>query len=185
MGYKENKNIILNELNSVLDNINESDIEKLIDLIKDADKVFFLGVGRVKLSLEAIAKRWYHLNIETVVVGQITEPPISKNDLLVVGSSSGESIVPLSIAKIAKNHGATIVHLGSNGESSMREYSDLFVRIPTNTKLKKENEIPSKQPMTSLFEQALLILGDIISMQLIESVASNKGDLWLRHANLE
>lgn len=67
----------------------------------------------------------------------------------------------------------------------MRVYSDLFVRIPTNTKLKKENEIPSKQPITSLFEQSLLILGDIISMQLIESEASNKGDLWLRHANLE
>lgn len=185
MGFKENKNIVLKELNSVLDNINGLDIEKLIDLIKGSDKVFFLGVGRVKLSLEAIAKRWFNLNIDTVVVGQITEPPIGKDDLLIVGSSSGESIVPLSIAKIAKSYGATIVHIGSNASSSMREYSDLFVRIPTNTKLKKENEISSKQPMTSLFEQSLLILGDIISMQLIESESSNKGDLWTRHANLE
>lgn len=185
MGFEENKNIVLKELNSVLNNINGLDIEKLIDLIKGADKVFYLGVGRVKLSLEAIAKRWFHLNIETIVVGQITEPPIGKDDLLIVGSSSGESIVPLSIAKIAKSYGTTIVHIGSNVDSSMSEYSDLFVRIPTNTKLKKENEIPSKQPMTSLFEQSLLILGDIISMQLIESESTNKGDLWLRHANLE
>ena len=41
MGFKENKKIVLNELDSVLDNINGLDIEKFIDLIKDADKVFF------------------------------------------------------------------------------------------------------------------------------------------------
>ena len=41
MGFKENKKIVLHELDSVLDNINGLDIEKFIDLIKDADKVFF------------------------------------------------------------------------------------------------------------------------------------------------
>ncbi len=119
------------------------------------------------------------------MVGQITEPPIGKNDLLIVGSSSGESVIPLSIAKIAKSFDAKIVHIGSNENSSMNKYSDLFIRIPTSTKLKVEGEIKSEQPMTSLFEQSLLIMGDIISMQLIELDSNNKGDLRLRHANLE
>lgn len=185
MGFISSKEIVLSEISRALSRVNEDDINVFVEMIRSSERVFFSGVGRVKLSLEAIAKRWYHLNIETVVVGQITEPPIGKNDLLIVGSSSGESIIPLSIAKIAKSFDAKIVHIGSNENSSMNKYSDLFIRIPTNTKLKVESEIKSKQPMTSLFEQSLLIMGDIISMQLIELDSNNKGDLRLRHANLE
>ena len=185
MGFISSKEIVLSEISSALSKVNEGDIDDLVEMVRTSERVFFSGVGRVKLSLEAIAKRWYHLNIETVVVGQITEPPIGKNDLLIVGSGSGESIIPLSIAKIAKSFDAKIVHIGSNENSSMNKYSDLFIRIPTSTKLKVEGEIKSKQPMTSLFDHSLLIMGDIISMQLIELDSNNKGDLRLRHANLE
>lgn len=185
MGFKSNKEIVLSEINRALSGVNEEDIDNFVGMVRSSERVFFSGIGRVKLSLEFIAKRRYHLNIETVVVGQITEPPIGKNDLLIVGSSSGESTIPLSIAKIAKSFDAKIVHIGSNENSSMNEYSDLFIRIPTNTKLKKENEIKSEQPMTSLFEQSILIMGDIISMQSIELDSENRGDLWIRHANLE
>lgn len=185
MGFISSKEIVLSEISSALSKVNEDDIDELVEMVRTSERVFFSGVGRVKPSLEAIAKRWYHLNIETVVVGQITEPPIGKNDLLIVGSSSGESIIPLSIAKIAKSFDAKIVHIGFNENSSMNKYSDLFIRIPASTKLKVEGEIKSLQPMTSLFEQSLLIMGDIISMQLIELDSNNKGDLRLRHANLE
>ncbi len=39
-----------------------------------------VGVGRVKLALEAIAKRLAHLGVDTVMVGQITEPAICEKD---------------------------------------------------------------------------------------------------------
>ena len=61
-------------------------------MLTSAKRVFFVGVGRVLLSLEAIAKRYAHLGIDTVIVGQITEPAITKDDVLVVGSGSGETM---------------------------------------------------------------------------------------------
>lgn len=176
---------VLKELNLVFSEMKEEQVDELIKTIENADKVFFVGVGRVLLSLEAIAKRWAHLGVNTYIVGQITEPAISENDVLIVGSGSGESIYPLNIAKKAKSFNAKVVHIGSNPNSSMKEFSDLFVRIPVQTKLGLDNEIKSIQPMTSLFEQSLLLLGDVISLMIVKKNNLDLDSLWQYHANLE
>jgi 6-phospho-3-hexuloisomerase len=168
-----------------LNSISETQVEELIAQIKKAKRVFFVGVGRVLLSLEAIAKRFAHLGIDTVVVGQITEPAITSEDLLIVGSGSGESLFPLSIARKAKNFNATIAHIGSNPNSSMKEVTDVFVRIPVQSKLNLPEEISSVQPMTSLFEQSLLLLGDAIALMIVEEENIDMPSLWQYHANLE
>jgi 6-phospho-3-hexuloisomerase len=153
--------------------------------ILNADKVFFVGVGRVLLSLQAIAKRMAHIGINAHYVGEITEPAITEKDLLVVGSGSGNSSFPLVIAKKAKAIGAKVVHIGSNLNSDMKDISDFMVRIPVRTKLYLDDEIESKQPMTSLFEQTLLLLGDILVMMIIVEKNIDLNQVWQYHANLE
>lgn len=185
MSYQTNQEHVLRELNTTLQNVSSKSVDQLIEMIEVADNVFFVGVGRVLLSLEAMAKRLAHLGIKTYVVGQITEPAITENDLLIVGSGSGESMFPLGIARKAKSFNAKIVHIGANPESSMKELCNLFVRIPVKTKLNLPSETPSIQPMTSLFEQSLLLLGDIIALQLIDKKDINIDCLWQFHANLE
>lgn len=176
---------VSNEICAVLQGIDADEINKLINEIKNAEKVFFVGVGRVKLSLDAIAKRLAHLGIDTYVVGQITEPAISAKDLLIVGSGSGESLIPVALVKKAKFYEARITHIGANENSTISKYSDLFVKLPTSTKLNKSDEINSIQPMTSLFEQTLLILGDIVALEIIKSRDIDMKSLWQYHANLE
>lgn len=185
MSYQYSKDRVLQELNSTLDNVPEQSVQQLLEMIESADRVFFVGVGRVLLSLQAIAKRLAHLGIQTCIVGQITEPAITEKDLLIVGSGSGESLFPLGIARKAKSFRARVAHIGANPQSSMREVSDLFIRIPVKTKLNLPSETPSIQPMTSLFEQSLLLLGDIIALLLIEKRQINMASLWQFHANLE
>jgi 6-phospho-3-hexuloisomerase len=118
-------------------------------------------------------------------VGQITEPAITEHDLLIVGSGSGESSFPLAMATKAHSLGATVAHIGANPNSSMNKVSNHFVRIPVQTKLNLPNEIQSIQPMTSLFEQSLLLLGDTIALMVIEDEDINMKNLWQYHANLE
>ncbi|KMY52331.1 sugar isomerase [Peribacillus loiseleuriae] len=187
MNYWEVSKDIINELGNTLGNTNREEVEQLIAEIQKAEKVFFVGVGRVLLSLEAIAKRLAHLGIKTYIVGQITEPAITERDLLIVGSGSGETAFPLIIAKKAKQFKATVAHIGANSQSSMREYTDLFIKIPVSTKLHLPGEIPSVQPMTSLFEQSLLLLGDTIALMMIKEKDKDKDmhSLWQYHANLE
>ncbi|MFE4710198.1 MULTISPECIES: 6-phospho-3-hexuloisomerase [Paenibacillus] len=183
--FNEVSKAIANELSETLISIEPQQVEQLADAIKKADKVFFVGVGRVLLSLKSIAKRLAHLGVNTFVVGQITEPAITENDLLIVGSGSGETAFPLIIAKKAKQFKATVAHIGANPQSSMREYADIFVRIPVSTKLNLPGEIPSIQPMTSLFEQSLLLLGDTISLMIVKENNVDMHALWQYHANLE
>jgi 6-phospho-3-hexuloisomerase len=179
------RDTVLYENKQALAQLDGQTVAALCGKILSARKVFCVGVGRVLLSLQCFTKRLAHLGIDAHYVGEITEPAITGEDLLIVGSGSGESLFPLSIARRAKHLGAAVVHVGSNPKSSMAEYADLMVRIPVRTKLALEDEIDSRQPMTSLFEQSLLLLGDIIALMIITEKKLDMRGLWQHHANLE
>lgn len=165
--------------------IDEESTQRLLEEILVARQVFFVGVGRVLLSLQAVCKRFNHLGISAYFVGEVAEPAITQQDLLIVGSGSGESIVPVCIARKAKQLGAHVALIGSNAQSTLAKTADLFVRIPVQTKLGKADELFSVQPMTSLFEQTLLLYGDSLAKLIIEQKQLDMGALWQHHANLE
>ena len=185
MMYQKNVEIVLEELRRVLLAVNEADTERLMEKVTSAKKVFFVGVGRVLLSLQAIAKRWAHIGIETHIVGEITEPAIAPGDILIAASGSGESLFPREIARKAKALGAEVIMIGSNRESTLAGIADFMVRVPTNTKMMFPDEIQSQQIMTSLFEQFLLLYGDIIAKMIVEKNNIDMKALWQYHANLE
>ncbi len=63
---------------------------------------------------------------------------------------------------------------------------DVFVRIPCKSKKPMDDVVPSVQPMTTLFEQSVLLLGDTITLMIL----AKRGDavsegMWTYHANLE
>jgi 6-phospho-3-hexuloisomerase len=183
--YASNCTEVVGELQRTLASIDPDQVERLVDAILAADKVFVVGVGRVMLALQAITKRLAHLGINAHYVGEITEPALTPQDLLIVGSGSGNTLFPVAIARKAKEIGAKVVHVGSNPASAMKDIADFMVRVPVRTKLYLNDEIDSAQPMTSLFEQSLLLLGDIVAKIVIERRGLDLHDLWRFHANLE
>ena len=185
MNFSDTKNLIINEISSALDCIKQEDVAQFIKMMDETEKIFFVGVGRVMLSLKSIAKRFSHLGYDCHCVGDICEPAITERDLLIVGSGSGSTLFPLGIAKKAKKYNAKIVHIGSNSNSELREITDLLIRIPVRTKQYLEDESDSKQPMTSLFEHSLLVFGDTIAKMLIDEKEIDLKSLWNYHANLE
>ena len=177
---------VTGEICRTLGSVDPDSVQKLCSEILSADQVFFVGVGRVMLAWQCVCKRLAHLGIRAHYVGEITEPAITEKDLLIVGSGSGESLFPLGIAKKARTAvNCRIVHIGSNPDSSMKDICDFMVRIPVRTKLGLKDEIGSCQPMTSLFEQSVLLLGDIVAKMIIEQKELDMDSLWQYHANLE
>ena len=169
--YETASEDVLAELKKTMESIDPASLERLVDEILKADQVFFVGVGRVMLALQCICKRFAHLGIRAHCVGEINEPAIKKDDLLIVGSGSGGSLFSLGIARKARaSVDCTIVHI---------------VRIPVRTKNYLEDEIDSCQPMTSLFEQSVLLLGDVLAKMIIEQKHLDMRSLWQYHANLE
>ena len=54
--YKQISDLVLSELQTSLGAVREEQVEELIRIVLSARKVFFVGVGRVMLSLQAMAK---------------------------------------------------------------------------------------------------------------------------------
>ena len=177
--------MIAEECQKALQKIDEEQSQQLVEAILNADEVFFIGVGRVMLSLQAICKRFAHFGIKAHCVGEITEPAITHKDLLIVGSGSGETLFPVAIAQKAKKIGTKVAWIGSNQESTIAKLADYKVRIPVQSKLNKPDELHSQQPMTSLFEQTLLLYGDSLAMEIMERKGLQFENLWKYHANLE
>ncbi|MCQ2508245.1 MAG: sugar isomerase, partial [Dorea sp.] len=100
--YNENIKSVMAELEAALSAVEPEVVEKFVQTVLEADQVFFIGVGRVLLSLQSMCKRFAHLGIKAHYVGDITEPCFTDNDLLIVGSGSGGSLFPLNIAKKAR-----------------------------------------------------------------------------------
>ncbi len=183
--FKKQWEMILSEIRTAMEGVDTEQVEVFIKAILKAEQVFVVGVGRVMLSMQAMAKRFNHLGIKTFCVGDINEPAITKHDLLIIGSGSGESVVPVSIAKVAKRHGAKIAHIGSNRNSSLAPMTDVFVRIPVKTKLDLPDEIQSRQIMSSLFEQSLYVLADSAALLIADRRGLDIESLSKYHANLE
>lgn len=177
--------IVLDELNETLRCINDNDLLNLVNCLNKAEYVIVVGVGRVLISLKAWVKRFNHLGIPMNYLGSETELPVSKNGLVLIASSSGESLVPLSIAKIAKKMGIKIAYIGCTPDSHISKLSSLKVILKGRTKKARDEEYKSKQPMSTLFEQQLFLLGDIIALKIMELRDMSELDIKIHHANLE
>lgn len=113
-------------------------------------------------------------------------PNIKKGDLLVVSSSSGETVIPVNISKLAKKYGAKVAIVTANLKSTLGKIGNFSVWIPCPIKphLLVEEDC-SIQPMHNLFEQCLLLFFDCVSMMLQKRLGITEKQLWEVHANLE
>ena len=176
---------ILAEIDLVLSKVKSIEVERIVTEILKAEKVFIFGVGRVFLSLQSFGKRLGHLQIDCQVVGSINEKPILKKDLLLIASGSGESKLPIQIARIGKNKGATIGLITSSTRSTLKELAGFCIHLPSPTKKDKSAGVKSIQPMSTLFDQALHIFGDTVAKIIQERKGLKNEEIWKYHANLE
>jgi len=183
--FQKLKEGVCQEIRFVLGKVEEDEVEAFVGDILKANRLFFIGVGRVMLMLQAFAKRLKHLGLDSYVVGETTVPGIQKRDLLVAGSGSGETLTTVNVARLAKKHRARVALITSSSRATLKGLSDVSVRIPCPTKLRLPGEIPSKQPMTNLFEQSLLIFCDCVCMIIQDRLNVSEKEMWGVHANLE
>lgn len=181
----ECREVVLSETRTALESVDAAQVEAFVSALEKADAIFCIGVGRVGLSVSALVKRLNHLGFTAHMVGDLSEPAATENDLLVVASGSGETAIPAAIADVAAKKKVPVAYIGSNVNSRVARLASVMLRIPVRTKLALPDEIPSRQIMSSLFEQALLLLGDVVALAYARKSGLELASLWRRHANLE
>lgn len=182
---KEKIKIITKEITSVLDKVDEGEVNEFINEILSAKKIVLVGAGRVGLAARGFAMRLSHLGLESYMIGDATVPSISKGDLLIAASGSGETQTIYDLVNIAKKNGARISLITGNPMSRMGELANTVIKIEAPSKTKAVENFISAQPMTTLNEQCLSIFFDAVVLCLMDKTKETHDTMWARHSNLE
>ena len=132
------------------------------------------------------AMRLVHLGFQCHMFDEPTTPGVGEGDLLIFSSGSGETQTIYDVLVLAKKAGVRIALITARPESRMGQLADLIVQFSAPSKSGAKAGAPSTiQPMTTMTEQSLLILFDIMVLMLMEATHQTSKDLWSRHRNLE
>ena len=183
MEYKKYVEAVTEELKEVLTDVNEKEIESFIREILSARKIQVFGMGRVGFSMKAFAMRLSHLGFTTDFVYETTTPGLGSGDLLILGCAC--TAIGREIIRLAKKTGAKVAVITAHPESDIASPADMSVKLRGQVLEGCKEEIPSIQPMATLFEQSLFIFLDIIVLALMERTKQTSKDMAKRHTNLD
>ncbi len=174
------------EVASVLDRIIAApgELDRVLDVLTGAERIFVLGAGRSGLALRMTAMRLMHLGLDVHVVGDTTTPAIRADDALLTASGSGTTTGIVRAVETARVVGARVVAITTAPDSPLAHGADALVIVPAAAKLDR-SATASAQYAGGLFEQAVVLVGDAIFDALWHRSGLGADDLWPRHANLE
>jgi len=176
---------VLHEINKTLESSDFRDLESFIHKILGAKKIIVFGAGRVGLMMKSFAMRLNHLGLESYFVGEMNLPATGGGDLMVIGSGSGNTKSVVIIAKIAQSNNLDVISVTSNADSSIASLSSSLILLNCQTKETIHEPGHSIQPMTTLFEQSLLIFLDSLILDLMEKLSENSESMSRRHNVIE
>ncbi len=185
LNIKTTTRIILDEIRSVLERIDEKSYEDFLSAILNAKSVFVTGQGRSGLVSRTFAMRLTHIGLNAYCVGDATTPNLDRGDLLIACSSSGSTHITRYIAGLAKKSQATVVAVTSHKDSLLAGQADIIIELPVqevSTLYKSDGSI---QFRSTLFEQACLVYLDGVILSLVKKLNSSEKDMQKRHSNLE
>lgn len=176
---------ILAELHRVFIAQNMVNQEIFLERIVAAEKVVCVGAGRVGLALAGFAKRLRHLGKDAFWIHDVTLPRMDGNDLMVVGSGSGETESIVAFGRIAKREGLEVALVTSTPLSRLSEIADVVVLIPKLEPAIAGSQGGSIQPMTTLFEQSCQIYLDATVLRLMELLQTSGKQMSELHNGIE
>jgi 6-phospho-3-hexuloisomerase len=176
---------ILKELSTVLENSDFNQVDTFVNKIIQADKIVTLGAGRVGFMMKCFNMRLNHLGLKSFFLGDSNTPKTSRGDLLIVGSGSGNSLSVLSMVNRACDFGLEVLCITTNNKSEIAKKSSSVIILSCSNKESNIAKRDSIQPMTTLFEQSLMLVLDSIVLKLMKITNQTHDSMVERHNILE
>jgi 6-phospho-3-hexuloisomerase len=188
--------LMASKIRAIANSISDKDVDKFINEILNAKRVYVMGAGRSGLVAKAFAMRLMHLGMQAYVIGETITPALNTGDLMVVFSGSGRTKTVADIAETGKEIGAHICLITSNADSRIGRIADCIVIIEQFRDDVKDDaaEFEIRQmlgdhksfaPLGTLFETASMIFADAVISRLMEITQTDENALKNRHANIE
>jgi 6-phospho-3-hexuloisomerase len=189
---------ILDGARKAIDELDEEQVEKMIQMILDAKnkKIFVVGMGRSGFVGRAFALRLMNLGFNVYFLGETITPAAEKDDLVIAISGTGMTKLVLSATTVAKEIGTRVVAITSYKDSPLGQIADLLVLIKGRTRMgwPREEDYLSRQimgereplsPLGSIFENNSMVFLDGLIVELMYRMKKNENDLKMRHATIE
>lgn len=169
---------LIEEISKAVSSITEEDQNGFVDLLLGKRKVFVYGSGRSGLVGQFFAVRLVQLGLDVHFVGDMTTPIISKDDLTILVSNTGETISAVQTANIARRMGSHVVCVTSKKHSKLAHASNTVIHIPTNG----NPDAAEYAPLGTLFEDAVILFFDSVVPCLMKRLGKTEADMRKRHA---
>ncbi|MFC7394586.1 6-phospho-3-hexuloisomerase [Scopulibacillus cellulosilyticus] len=176
---------ILKEIESVLNRLDEGQLEDTAKELYESKRIFVVGEGRSGLMAKSFAMRLMHLGAQVYVVGETITPSIQQDDTLVAVSGSGKTKQVVWTAEKARTLGCQVIAVTANPESDLANAASRVVHVPAATKYRSQGEAASIQPLGSLFDQCAHLLFDTICLKYSGLSENGQDQAFARHSNLE
>ena len=157
-------------------------LQRLLDVLEPAKRVFLYGRGRSGFVARAFAVRLMHLGYATYFVGETITAPVQKDDVVILVSGSGRTYPVVMTAEIGRKLGATVVAITADRDSEIGRLSHVVVPIVAP---EGNGDRDRYAPLGTLFETAAWLFFDAIVALLMERLGENEGSMHKRHATLE
>lgn len=187
--FRELSQVALGELNAVFGRMNDNAVRGLLEKIKESDRIFLLGAGREGLSTREFAMRLMHVGKQSYWVWDDTTPSMREGDLFICACGSADVEHENTLCDNAKKTGATLALVTPSARGHILDIADLVVKVPATAYKavyeSDEDHVPTTQMMGNQFEQALLVLFDVLIMMYCEEMGISNEEMEARHRNIE
>lgn len=173
------------ELRDATAAIDPAELTALIDAIAVARRIVLHGLGREGLMMRALAMRLFHAGLDAHVLGDMSCPPVSAGDLLIVSAGPGEFATILALVDQAMRAGARTACITAVPLARVPKACDLTLTIPAQTMANDQTDAGAVLPMGSLFEGAQFLIFEVLILLLRDRIGATPAAMRARHTNLE
>lgn len=168
-------------LDHFFDNLDLETAEQLFELLKECKGlVIFTGIGKSGLVAEKIAltmtstgSRALYLSASSALHGDIGM--VSRDDIFIMISKSGESDELLQMIPFLRNKGVKLVAIVNNKDSRLAKACDLKVVLPLEEELCPYNLAPTTSTVIQL------IFGDVLAIALMKHKKFSLSEFAMNH----
>jgi 6-phospho-3-hexuloisomerase len=185
MTIKEMNAKAIAELTDVINRIDTAQVDVLIEILAKVNRVVLYGVGREGLMMKALAMRLFHLGLDAHVVGDMTTPPVGKDDVLLVSAGPGYFSTVEALMGVAHNAGAKTICFTAQPGGKVSQSADLTVVLPAQTMADDTAKPTSFLPMGSLYEGVQYLFFEYLVLLLRDHRGVTPEQMRHKHTNLE
>ena len=155
-------------------------VDAILEAVRSGGMVVVTGVGKSlhvaeKMSgiLSSTGTRSFVLNPVQAMHGDLGS--VSRGDILIALSFSGESEEILRLIPAVRRHGLKVISMTGSGKSALAALSDVHVEIPCGSEACPFGMAPTNSTT------ATMAMGDALAMALLDAQKFNVSDYALNH----